>query len=353
MLLLASSPLLFFFSRSAFLEAPLIFFIAAAALAVKSARLPQKWRSVLCGLLFVAAMLAKSSAIFLSPALLYLLWKRNRRREWQAIGVAISVAVLGYGLYWFFAIHTHQADLRTLYKENEPYLGWHSFEKLFRILYRSFRWIDFIFFPMACIAVLTSFVKRHSLWRNPLFGFAVLWYAGYSLFMILHFEASPHYFTVLVFPVILICVFFLQALESNYPRRAGVARAFALLAFLLNAGYIVKLMSHHDYTFLNACRGLREQIDAEPQSTRLVIGHGAMETTFYTKIPALDDIGSMPVSEKLAVFHPGWAVTFSDNDAIFHIPGLANRYTFAERASYPVYDQKNRDRVLLYRIKNK
>jgi len=349
-LLLASNPTAFYFTRSAFLESPLVFFLVVTAVLANSDK-PAPWRSVLCGVCFALAMLTKSSALFVAPALLYLLWKRTPRI--LNIALPLLTVILIYGAYWLTVIHTHPADFNTLYRENGVYLGINSVKKIFRIVYRSFTWIDSIGFLFACACVGLAFTKLRTLRDDPLFGFAILWYLGYSAFMVLHYEASPHYFVVLIFPVMLLWVLLLGSLEPAMPKAAVAFSAAALLAVVLNLGYIVRLMLHPQYSLLNACTAIRQQIDADPTATPLVIGHGAIETTFYTRIPALDDIGFEPVFEKLERDHPGWVITYSDNLAILTRPGVAESYRFLQQGSYPVFDQPNRSRMLLFRIEKK
>jgi 4-amino-4-deoxy-L-arabinose transferase-like glycosyltransferase len=355
MLLLGASPLLFFFSRSAILESPLLFFLTASALAANTSRPP--WlRSVSCGLLFALAMMVKSSAPFVAPAIFYLLWFRNRqdkRRLVRAIFLPFLTVLACYGCYWLLCIHSHAADFRTLHGENRLYLGVRSIEKAIRVVYRSITWLDPVFFPLAVFTVAMSFGRLRMLWREPLFGFAILWYLGYSAFLVVHFDAGPHYFAMLVLPTMLLVVLLLDALEQEQARLGNTLGALALLVVVINVGYIVKLMLHPDYTLQSACLHIRQQIDADPAATPLVIGHGAMQTTYYTHIPALDDIGSMPVSEKLAVDHPGWFVTYSDNLALTIQPGVPGNYTFIEKGSYPVFDNPDRRSLLLYRIEKK
>jgi hypothetical protein len=218
------------------------------------------------------------------------------------------------------------------------------------MIYRSITWIDPVLFPLALASVAASLGKLRRLWQEPLFIFALLWYLGYATFSVLHFDAEPHYFAVLVPPVMLVLVLFLESLETTFPALAKRVVALVLLAVTVNICYIAKLMLHPDYSLRDACLQIRRQIDADPSANPLVIGHGAMQSTYYTHIPALDDLGTMPVDQKIATLYPGWVVTYSDNFGLLNLPNVRDHYSFIETGNYPVFDVPQRGRLILYRI---
>jgi hypothetical protein len=365
MLLVGTSPVLYFFSRLAVLEPALIFFLTAAALAAYAVRPPGAMRALLCGLFFTFAMLTKTSALFVAPAILYLYWFPHRhlwrsravvdlaeRARWfRGAAIAGATFVVGYGLYWVLVVHTHPVDVHVFYQETKPILDRRSIEKAVRLVYRCFTWVDMILFPIAVAAVVLSVRKLCELWQDPLFGFAVLFFLGYSAFMVLHFDAEPHYFDVLVVPVMILVVLLLNALELRMPLAGKVAGGLVAVAVLLNIGYIVRQLAAPEYTFRDACMSLRLRIESEPEASPLVIGHGAVETTLFTGIPALDDLGSLPLEQKIGVYRPGWAVIWSDSLDVLSRPAVASRYSFTEVGRYPAFDNPNRAFLYLYRIR--
>jgi 4-amino-4-deoxy-L-arabinose transferase-like glycosyltransferase len=367
MLLIGTSPVLYFFSRLAILEPALIFFVCAAALSVYSKRPPGVGRGLLCGVLFTLAMLTKTSAIFLAPAVFYLMWfphhrlwnakaaedVRVRGRWLSGMAVAALSFVGLYGLYWLLVIHTHPVDIHVFYHETPPSLGWYSVEKAVRVVYRSFTWVDPILFPMAALAILLALRKLPELWQDPLFGFAILFFLGYATFMVLHFDAEPHYFDVMSIPVTILVVLLLGVLETRMPGAARAASYVVLIAVLWNIGYVVAYLIHPEYTFRDACLQIRRQIAADPAAKRLVIGHGAIESTYFTGIPALDDLGALPMEQKIQLYGPGWAVVWSDNIDTLHWPAVASRYSFVQVGQYPVFDNPGRRFLWLFRIEPK
>lgn len=358
MLLMLGSPILYFFSRIAILEPALLFFLAASALAAFAPdRIPAS-RLILCGVLFVLAMLTKSSAAFAAPGILYLLWfdrRADRRALLRAIAIPLVTVVAIYGIYWLLVVRTHPIDVRILYEQNRPRLGFESIKKAFRIIYRSFTWIDRLLFPLALAAVAMSLTQRfRALWKDPLFGYAIVSYIGYSGFLLLHFDAGPRYFAVLVLPVLLLVLLFLDALQKQFPQSGQAIAVVIGLTLTINLIVIAKALLHPEYTLRNADLAVRNQIErdlaADPTARPLVIGHGALESTFLTRIPALDDLGDTPVATKLANDHPGWLVTYSDNMALTTRPGVAEHFTFTEEGKWPVFDVPTRQYLVLYRI---
>ena len=361
MLLLLGSPILYAFSRIAILEPALLFFLTAAALAASAPAPIRLGRLLLCGILFTLAMLTKSSAAFAAPGILYLLWFNSRlsgqhsRMRLRTIAIPFATVVAMYGVYWFFAIRTHQTDVRVLYEQNVPYLGLKSIGKAIRIVYRSFTWIDPVLFPVAVLAILASFHRRlRPLWKDPLFGFAVITYVGYSGFLLLHFDAGPRYFAVLVLPVMLVVLLFLDTVAQLPGWTPKALTALVGLTIAANIVFILATMRHPDYTLSEANRAILRQMESDrevdPSITPLIIGHGAKESTFFTGIQALDDIGDTAVAQKLATYHPGWLVTYSDNLALTERPGVAGHFTFTAEGQYKVFDNPSRQYLLLYRI---
>ena len=81
---------------------------------------------------------------------------------------------------------------------------------------------------------------------------------------------------------------------------------------------------------------------------RLLYGHADEEATFYTGIPALDDMGPMPGTAKLRTFHPGWSVYQSNVLWGLDNPELTAQYRFVPVAVYPIFDEDNT--LTLFRI---
>jgi 4-amino-4-deoxy-L-arabinose transferase-like glycosyltransferase len=372
MILTGASPVLFFFSRLAILEPALLFFLTAAALAACPRLTPGQdlgtdtpqpasaLRGFLCGLLLTLAMLTKTSAIFVMPAVFFLLWfpyralwaaAAGRNAAFRALAIPALTFAVCYGAYWLLVIHAHPVDIHVFYHETSPSLGLQSLEKAARVVYRSITWLDPILFPALLFFAVVSWRRIVQLARDPLFGFAILFYLGYAAFMVLHFDAEPHYFTVLAVPMVLLIVLLLDAIRSDAPQTAKLLDFCILLALVVNLGYDARLLAHPEYTLRDAAMQIRSRIQQDANANRLVIGHGAIETTLFNQVRALDDLGSMSVPEKMDLYRPGWIVVWSTDTAVFQDPSVTSRVLITSAGRFPAMDNPKRDALLLYSVR--
>ncbi len=361
MLLVLSSPVLFFFSRLAILEPALVFFLTVAALAGYAASPPALPRSILCGVLFTCAVLMKSSAIFVAPAIYFLLWFPHRAlvarpgperlRAIRGLVVPGLTFVFLYGLYYLLVIHTHPVEIHVFYRETSPSLGLQSLRKAVRLVYRSFTWVDFIVFPATLAMLAVSWRRIPILFRNPLFGFAGLFYLGYCVFMVLHLDAEPHYFPVLAMPLMLMAVLLLDDLRQSRPAAFNIFAAILVVAAAVNIGYDLRTLARPEYTLRDSAGRVKDILLANTASAApLVIGHGAMETSLFTHLPALDDIGSLSVAQRIALYHPGYALSWSSDTAVWSSAEMTSQYRLVPIARLPTFDSPTRDALLLWRI---
>ncbi len=207
--LIVTSPFLYCFSRLAILE-PLQTTLTLLALNL-AIRLPRMRRplavSAAIGLLFALMVLAKTTSLFLLPAVLWAivlpLWQ-ERKLAIRCALVAACSAALAYGL-WMALIVSHGllADFRYYFFVNDytkpPEWYWR-----FLSLWWSFHgllWIDHSLVLLAAATVLAAILGVRTtwgriLWRDPLFGASLWVVAGYALFMTLQNHPQPRYFAV-------------------------------------------------------------------------------------------------------------------------------------------------------------
>jgi hypothetical protein len=82
----------------------------------------------------------------------------------------------------------------------------------------------------------------------------------------------------------------------------------------------------------------------------LVLGHGAIESSLFTQIDAIDNMGSISLRDKLDIYHPGWLVLWSDDEAFAARPDLLARYQPIPQGEWAVMDQPERSHLLLFRL---
>ncbi len=355
-LLMASSPIVFVFSRLALLEVPVMAFVLAALLAAPLPGQKSVLRSVLCGTLLLAAVLVKSTAVFLIVAVCGYIIQQHRiakaRRPWVSPRTTLIVFTAGMCLYTLIVVHPHMVDFNTLKSQNGFTFNRESWEKLARAFYRALTWTDPVLYPLALLATGAACTRLPSIRRDPLFPLATLWGAGVILFAVSHVDAGPRYFALLAVPVVVLTVLLLDALSVSARSLYRPALAVVGVATLLNLGYIARLMARPTYTMVQASHDMAALIHASGDAHPLVFGHGAEESTFFTHIEAVDDIGSIPPASKLDLYHPGWAAVWSDDQTLSR-PEIASRYRAVPVQSWAVMDDPLRSHLLLFRLQQR
>ena len=355
LLLLGTSPILFFFSRLALLEVPMLAFFLAAVFVAPRAEKHSIGRTIAAALLFCAAVLVKSSALFLLPALLSYVWMENRRederRARRLCWLMLLVTMLTMSTFAAAVLLPRLAEVRALGQQNGMTLQWRSAEKLARVLYRGATWVSPVLFPLALVSLAGSAGPLRSLWQRPLFCLSALWMAGYAGFCVLHFSADPRYFTVFVVPVVFLAVLLMNELHQlGFQKVWWSGAALIGVALLGDAASIGRLLHSPAYTLRDACMAMAVQIRASGDPHPLVFGHGAVESTMFTQIPAIDDMGSMPLDRKLELYRPGWIVTWSDGAGVVEMPAIQRRFRPVLTGSWAVMDQPGRSHLMLYRL---
>jgi Dolichyl-phosphate-mannose-protein mannosyltransferase len=372
--LLVTSPFLYCFSRLAILEPMLTAFILAALnLAVRLPRLRRPARGAACvGLLFALAMLTKTTAVFMLPAVAWAiavpLWP-TRKRAVVCLLAAGCAFVAGYGLWIGLLVRLHLlGDYRYYFfvnhypRPNEPYwplvsLWWSIHGGL---------WVDSLLFPLAGAIVFGALVLRRDkrareLLLNPVFGASVLAIAGTILFMTYQNHPQPRYYALAA-----VFCFFLVALGAEAMRKPaaegeGSTSSFAAgtgwlmlgliaLASCMGAVRTIGYAAHPEYTFLNAARQLTRYIDDHPDGKRLLVSISGDQITLATHLPTLcDDFGTVDLPEKLEAYHPGWYAAWNDFD-----PGtledLHTHYSIEQVAEFPAFDDPDRNLLVLFKL---
>jgi 4-amino-4-deoxy-L-arabinose transferase-like glycosyltransferase len=355
-LLVATSPIMFFFGRLALLETPMLVFVLLAMLTVS--RIPPAGRqaylrAILAGLFLAAAVFTKTTALFLLPATSSLIWfeRREQRASFLRLSaVMVATLALAYALYWHFAISPHLGDHHVLMLENKVSLGVKSIAKTIRVLYRGVTWTDPILFPIALIATIAAFSITPQLRRHPLAICCWLWCIGYSAFMVAHVAADPRYFVVLAPPTIFLALLFAKNLYPSHPRGFAVVSTAIVCALLWNTAYTVWRLSSPQYTFQSASSAIADTVKHHPEVNPLLIGHGVGGLTLYAGLPVLNELGTYPLDKKLDVYHPGWILVWEDDAAFADQAPFPQRYLVVSRGSFPALDQSDRRHLLLYEL---
>lgn len=394
--LLAVSPFCFVFVRLAILEPLLILLTLAAMLAATfageanaagsiyregSAMLSAQrwiwmWRAVALGALLLLMVLTKTTGLFLFPAILWMLWAASefRWRETLRASVVAGMAFIsGWGAYYgLFIRRSYKVDYHYLFSAN-AYTGITkaTFWKVLGDTLLDASWIGATLAWLAAAAVVGALVwigvRRTRV--NPLVGGLLLWIFGYAAFLAYHDNLQPRYYLVLAIPLtMLVAVVFDEVLVGaigdwsygagvlGWGMRGTATVAGGALAFVVvhgawgTLGYVL----HPEYAWVSAAEQVRQIVDrtgtTHPGHSRLLLSISGSEMSLMNGVPSIcDDFGTMELEERVSKYKPGWFATWNDVEDD-KMDALTPAYRLVRMASIPVFDDPERNLLILYRL---
>ena len=380
--LLVTSPFLYCFSRLAILE-PLLTALMLAVLNL-AVRLPRYRRparvSIVIGLLFTLMLLAKTTAVFLLPAIGWAmiapLW-RERRLAARCMWAAVATSAVTFGVWMVLIAHFRlMGDYRYLFIVNKYQKPREFYWPLLSFYWsvRGMLWADRVLIPLVGLIVVTGAFAWRSHWsrklrRDVVFCSSLLAVGGYILFMTYQNHPQPRYYAVVAFFAIPVLVLGIEALASEVANGSDAERgsrpawnrfggaplgyaflAAALVAACVNAEWTLDYALHPEYTFVPAVEKLTRYIDQHPNGKRLLLSTSSDEITLISHLPTIcDDFGTQDLVSKLKVYQPGWFATWNVVD-----PGtledLHNHYSLEQVASFHALDDPDRDVLVLFKL---
>jgi hypothetical protein len=379
-LLLAVSPFCYVFTRMAILEPLLILFTLTALLAASYATPPEQGIAIpfhkrilrnlpllTLGVLLPLMVLTKTTAIFLLPAIAWLLWARAGYRLRPFLRFALPTAALAtivWLSYYLFVVRPHfLPDFRYFFNAN-GYTGITPSTLLLVIgsTIADGLWIGDLLYPLALLAVASVFLLRPELLRNPLVPALLLWAAGYATFLAYHNNLQPRYYLVVAIPLTLLVPIVFSSLGSaptpnrtatrTTLRRIAATSIVAALAAVVatDARQTLHYVRTPDYTFSTAASQIRQIISSDPTHNPLILSISGSQLSLMTGLPSIcDDFGTMDLPVRVQAYRPGWYVTWNqvDDDKM---DALAPLYHLQRVAAFPAFDDPERNLLILYRL---
>ena len=371
-LLLAVSPFCYAFTRLAILEPMLILLTLLALLAASYAE-PQRgsnWQTHLrnllpilaLGLLLPLMVLAKTTAIFLLPAIAWLLWARAgyQLRPFLRLGLppALLAAILWFS-YYGLVVHPHfLSDYQYLFSAN-GYTGITSDNapSVLRDTIADGQWIGPILYPCALLAIAIVLFINQRLLRNPLVPALILWAAGYAAFLAYHNNLQPRYYLVIAVPLTLLVAIVFESIWRNqriiaplHHLAAGLAAAALAVIVISDARQTLHYVRTPEYTFARAASEIHDIVAADHTHNPLVLSISGSNLSLMTGLPSIcDDFGTMDLAVRVRAYQPGWYVTWNqvDDDKM---DALAPLYHLRRVAAFPAMDDPERNLLILYRL---
>jgi hypothetical protein len=383
-LLLAASPFCFVFFRLAILEPLLILLTLLALLTITFIQPPKNpapsraahlLPSVCLGVLIPLTVLTKTTAIFLLPAVAWLLWARSGYRLRLFLRLSILPGAIAAGLwlgYYLILLRPHfLEDYRYLFSAN-AYTGITAATAL-TVLSDTIRdgiWIGALIFPLSLLSILLAFLNPRLSRRNPLIPSLILWAAGYFFFLAYHNNLQPRYYLVVAIPLtLLVPVVFAdlshipstrkpssnpQSLLDTYPLGFTAITVALIVAILLDAQQTIQFVRTPEYSLVNAASQIEQTIAADrlrdPSHNPLVLSISGSQLSLMTGLPSIcDDFGTLQLIDRVRTYRPGWFLTWNhvEDDKM---EALAPFYHLHRVAEFPAMDDPERNLLILYRL---
>ncbi len=370
--LLAVSPFCYAFMRMAILEPMLILLTLLAllgagsvGLAADGGRLGRRWWLPVAalGLLLPAMVLTKTTALFLMPAVIWMLWARvgyRRRLFARAGGVAAGTGLGVWLLYYGLVVRPRYIeDYRYLFSAN-AYTGITAATAVgvVRDTVLDGIWMGRMLFPLAVVLVLLLLWRWRRLRAEPLLVSLMLWAGGYGAFLAYHANLQPRYYLVIAVPLTLLVPAVLDRLwrgELGFgaeTRRVLVGLAGVVLAavVVVDARQTLHYVRSPEYTFLEAARGIDAIVSKDRAHNPLVLSISGSDLSLMTGLPSIcDDFGTMELPDRVRAYKPGWYVSWNqvDDDKM---DAFTPRFHLERVASFPAMDDPERNLLILYRV---
>lgn len=369
-LLLAANPFCFVFTRLAITE-PLLILLTLLALWVPHVS-PLKPGSLNLrlifplGILLPVLILTKTTAIFLTPAIVWMLFARTGYRIKPFLRCAIPSALLGITLwlcYYIGVVHSgHLLDYRYLFSAN-AYTGITA-EDFLSVISEAIRdggWIGRILYPLSLAAIFVALASPRRLLALPLIPALILWVAGYLFFLAYHNNLQPRYYLVIAIPLTLLIASVAESLifaRISSLQGRGVAMAVAALALaaivLPDARETVGFIRHPQYTLVKAANGVADYIHrdqkADPTHSPLILAISGSDISLITGLHSIcDDFGTLELVDRVKKYKPGWYVAWNqvEDDKM---DAMSPQYTLERVAEFPAMDDPDRNLLILYKL---
>jgi Dolichyl-phosphate-mannose-protein mannosyltransferase len=369
--LLAVNAFLYAFSRLAILEMLLILFLLASwLLALRLPRMVGGARRtamlIAVGLLLCLMVLTKTTAIFVAPSALFLIWHGygyKFRESCGAMLAAAAAAALPWSAYYFFFVHPRYVfDYHYLFAANQwdhpaTVQGW--FAAFWYALHGAL-WIDGWLCALALLLMVLSAIFFRGIWKNPVWGASLLAAAGYVFFVGWHNNMQPRYYQVVAFPLVFLIALGLDGLlrakrESGIGGRlrlplAAACVGLAVVSSALNLRQMIDWTRHPQYSWISAAKQLTQYIDQHPNGNRLLLSISGDNITLVTHLPAIcDDFGTWDLPLRIHRYQPGWYAAWNEID-----PGtlldLHTQYSLEQVAVFHAFDDPDRNQLVLYKL---
>ena len=357
-LLLAASPFAFAFNRLAILDTLVVFEFCLLMLAASFASAKRLWPLVALAVLIPVMILTKTTAALLAPAVFWIAWAAMGYKLGGLLRAVLAVAVAPAALLKGYAALVsalgYGADYNYFFKVNAmSEIDWHQTLPTLSDLFQNCFWIDRALYPMALLILVLTLAWKRKLWSNPLFAASWIALAAQAAFIFRRQDDyAPRYFLVMLAPTAWVVTLAFAEFITQARKTAFVLLAAMVASAIANIVMIGQFLTHRDYDLQAAANGILSIIRSYPEQRPLLFGVSGAQISLMTGIPSINDGFSMEdMAEKIESYQPGWYLTWysiSPEDESF-----LSQYRLEKMASYPAFDDDERNPLILYKMVRK
>jgi 4-amino-4-deoxy-L-arabinose transferase-like glycosyltransferase len=357
-LLLAASPFAFAFNRLAILDTLVVFEFCLLMLVASFASAKRLWPLAAVAILIPVMVLTKTTAALLAPAVFWIAWSAMGYKLGgllrAGLTVVVAPAALLKGYTALVSAQGYGADYNYFFKVNAmSEIDWHQTLPTLSDLFQNCFWIDRLLYPVALLILVLALAWKRKLWRNPLFAASWIALAAQAAFIFRRQDDyAPRYFLVMLAPTVWVVTLAFAELITHARKTAIVLAAAMAASVVANVVMIGQFLTHRDYDLQATANEIREIVRSHPEQKPLLFGVSGAQISLMTGIPSINDgfsIEEMPA--KLASYQPGWYLAWnsiSPEDESFLSP-----YRLEKVASYTVFDDDERNPLILYKMVRK
>jgi hypothetical protein len=364
--LLSTDYAYFAYSRIALLEIPFTTFILGGIWLAGITSLPAWLGFGLSALLFLAAVLTKTSALPLVGVLLYAIWLRlpgagifpttNWKRRLVEALVFLGIFALILGCETFIAIQQFGGEFIYLTTTNVSLQSQYSIQSILitfaRIIFNGFH-LDPLMVVASLGLVIALWFSGAGAYLNRLVVLAAIWIGAYFIYLGLRTYLPPRYFVPLIAPMAFLVGGGIPALlrRFNVNRKTWLSISLVACIGVINFGQIIGYMSHLNYTFLNMGIDISNRIrEIAPRQPVYIIGNLADSLSLVTGFPAINtQMGYKDLSWRLTTYNPQFYVSLGLDSR--EQRRLSKQYRLRELAAYSVFGNYYHNKpVLLFQL---
>ena len=361
---LLTSSYFYCFSRIALLEPLVILLLLVAletALHLSKSRYYLKTAGFL-GFLCALLMLAKPTAVFGFPALLFTaLWpmRQSKKQLVQVFSVGIASYIIPISVWIVLLVQSGNWNLYSYLLSINVYPKEAHFWIAFSVAKSLYHFVQVD--PLLITAGMIFPLFLLILWQRTgrtiethgRFTVCFLLSVGFYLFVVYQDLAQARSFAVAAFFLVLMLGIGAGALVKSTGAEARMGKIFlGILAVCLawNGFRTLHYGLHPEYSFSRAVAELTRYVDEHPNGNRILVSSSSDSIYAMSHLPGLCDAwGTEPLAGRIARYQPGWFAVWNSITPE-EVEAIHTTSWMEEVGAWEAFDRPTRNRLVLIKL---